>query len=126
MSLLYDNSRILNSEAIIQQISNDSLQDQCMMYKRSPKWQNVFETCVKKFSYPFHFNGNIRLSCSLRWQFWMSTIGRSGSIIQFLSFYVGVDYDRWSLSVSLSLGCHYKHRNTEAMKKGPFIPPFDC
>lgn len=39
---------------------------------------------------------------SLRWQFWMSTIGRSGSIIQFLSFCVGVDYDRWSLSVSLS------------------------
>lgn len=99
ISLVYDNSGILNSKGIIQEISRDSLQDKCTMYNRSLMRQNVLETCVKIFSYLFHFNGNIRLSS----QSSVAVLTVSYWSKWFLSLCVGVDYDRWSLSpVSLS------------------------
>lgn len=96
---MYDNPGILNSKGIIQEISRDSLQDKCTMYKRSLMRQNVLDTCVKIFSYLFHFNGNIRLSSQSN----VAVLTVSYWSKWFLSLCVGVDYDRWSLSpVSLS------------------------
>lgn len=103
---MYDNSGILNSKGIIQEISGDSLQDKCTMYNRSLMRQNVLDTCVKIFSYLFHFNGNIRLSSQSDCQL----------LVEVVSVIVCGCW-LWSL-VSLScfsLGCHYKHRDTEAM-----------
>lgn len=109
---MYDNPGILNSKGIIQEISRDSLQDKCRMYNRSLMRQNVLDTCVKIFSYLFHFNGNIRLSSKSN----VAVLNVSYWSKWFLSLCVGVDYDRRSLSPScFSLGCHYKHRDTEAM-----------
>lgn len=96
---MYDNPGILNFKGIIQEISRDSLQDKCTMYNRSLMRQNVLETCVKIFSYLFHFNGNIRLSSQSN----VAVLTVSYWSQWFLSLCVGVDYDRWSLSpVSLS------------------------
>lgn len=104
---MYDNSGILNFKGIIQEISRDSLQDKCTMYNRSLMRQNVLDTCVKIFSYLFHFNGNIRLSSQSN----VAAIGRSGfcHCVWVLTMIAGL-----SLSC-FSLGCHYKHRDTEAM-----------
>lgn len=103
---MYDNPGILNFKGIIQEISRDSLQDKCTMYNRSLMRQNVLDTCVKIFSYLFHFNGNIRLSSRSECQLLVKVV----SVIVCGCWL-------WSL-VSLScfsLGCHYKHRDTEAM-----------
>lgn len=91
---MYDNSGILNFKGIIQEISRDSLQDKCTMYNRSLMRQNVLDTCVKIFSYLFHFNGNIRLSSQSN----VAVLTVSYWSQWFLSLCVGVDYDRWSLS----------------------------
>lgn len=91
---MYDNPGILNFKGIIQEISGDSLQDKCTMYNRSLMRQNVLDTCVKIFSYLFHFNGNIRLSSQSN----VAVLNVSYWSQWFLSLCVGVDYDHWSLS----------------------------
>lgn len=107
---MYDNSGILNFKGIIQEISGDSLQDKCTMYNRSLMRQNVLDTCVKIFSYLFHFNGNIRLSSQSN----VAVLTVSYWSKWFLSLCVGVDYDRWSLS-PVSLSGVITNRDTEAM-----------
>lgn len=81
------------------------------MYNRSLMRQNVLDTCVKIFSYLFHFNGNIRLSSQSN----VAVLTVSYWSKWFLSLCVGVDYDPLVSLSCFSLGCHYKHRDTEAM-----------